>query len=46
MRWVLGTVTLLVVVAVGLGLARDASLARRIGREVNKHDESSAAESD
>jgi len=34
MGWVIGIVVLLAVGAVALGLTRDASLARRIGREV------------
>ena len=46
MGWVLGTVALLVVVAVALGFARDASLTRRIGREVDRRDENPSGEPD
>jgi hypothetical protein len=39
MEWVIGTALLLAAVAFALGRARDASLAKRIGREVRKQED-------
>ena len=39
MEWVIGTGVLLATLAFALGRARDASLAKRIGQEVRKHDD-------
>jgi hypothetical protein len=39
MGWIIVVVILLAAVAVALGLARDASLAKRIGREVRDRED-------
>ena len=39
MGWIIGTLLLLAVAAVGLGLARDASLGKKIAREIHDRDD-------